>query len=39
MTNTSLEEITQEELDRVMGYVHRSWGRERLAAGGLQAEG
>lgn len=32
-------QVSQEELDRVMGYVHRSWGRERLAAGGLQAEG
>jgi len=32
-----LADITQEELDRVIGYIHRSWGADRLPANGLQA--
>ena len=32
-----LADITQEELDRVIGYIHRSWGADRLPASGLQA--
>ncbi|HKJ07871.1 MAG TPA: hypothetical protein VKA76_02170, partial [Gammaproteobacteria bacterium] len=30
-------EITREELDRVIGYIHRSWGEDRLPPVGLQA--
>lgn len=29
--------ITQTELDEVVGYIHRSWGVDRIAAGELQA--
>ncbi|MBZ9568841.1 hypothetical protein [Modicisalibacter tunisiensis] len=32
-----LADITQEELDRVIGHIHRSWGADRLPASGLQA--
>ncbi|MBZ9537740.1 hypothetical protein KGQ90_02130 [Modicisalibacter tunisiensis] len=32
-----LADVTQEELDRVIGYIHRSWGADRLPANGLQA--
>ena len=32
-----LARITQEELDRVTGYIKRSWGAERLLSEGLQA--
>jgi len=30
--------ITQEELDRVVGYVYRSWGADRVPTSGLQAD-
>ncbi|MEJ2686653.1 MAG: hypothetical protein P8124_05475, partial [Gammaproteobacteria bacterium] len=30
-------EITREELDRVIGHIHRSWGEDRLPPVGLQA--
>ncbi|WP_455385227.1 hypothetical protein [Acidihalobacter prosperus] len=30
-------DVTGEELDEVIGYVHRSWGAERIPAGALQA--
>ncbi|MBB3189269.1 hypothetical protein [Halomonas cerina] len=33
-----LAEITQEELDRVIGYIHRSWGADRIPPTGLQAD-
>nr|WP_108444694.1 hypothetical protein [Halomonas denitrificans] len=33
-----LAKITQEELDRVTGYIHRSWGSDRIPAVGLQAD-
>ncbi|MBA2780187.1 hypothetical protein [Billgrantia kenyensis] len=33
-----LANISQEELDRVTGYVHRSWGADRVPAAQLQAE-
>ncbi|MAX32527.1 MAG: hypothetical protein CME72_05605 [Halomonadaceae bacterium] len=32
-----LANITQEELDRVTGYIHRSWGKDRIPQGELQA--
>lgn len=32
-------QVSQEALDRVIGYVHRSWGAERVPAGALQANG
>jgi hypothetical protein len=31
------ERVSTEELDRVVGYIHRSWGADRLPAGELQA--
>jgi len=31
-----LAQITRDELDRVIGYIHRSWGADRLPADGLQ---
>ncbi|MDN3520490.1 hypothetical protein [Halomonas ramblicola] len=34
-----LAQVTQEELDRVIGYIHRSWGADRLPPAGLQADG
>jgi len=33
-----LAEITQEELDRVTGYIRRSWGADRIPPTGLQAD-
>lgn len=33
-----LAKITQEELDRVTGYIQRSWGSDRLPPVGLQAD-
>ncbi|WP_151444831.1 hypothetical protein [Halomonas lysinitropha] len=33
-----LARITQEELDRVTGYIHRSWGADRLPPQDLQAD-
>jgi hypothetical protein len=33
-----LAEISQEDLDRVTGYIHRSWGAERIPPAGLQAD-
>ncbi|EWH02289.1 hypothetical protein Q427_09565 [Halomonas sp. BC04] len=33
-----LNKITQEELDRVIGYIHRSWGSDRIPPAALQAE-
>lgn len=33
-----LASITREELDRVIGHVHRSWGSDRLPSDGLQAD-
>ncbi len=30
--------VSQEEINRVMAYVRRSWGADRLPAGGFQAE-
>ncbi|MDW7744990.1 hypothetical protein [Halomonas sp.] len=33
-----LAKITQEELDRVTGYIHRSWGADRIPPGELQAD-
>ncbi|WP_420841565.1 hypothetical protein [Halomonas urmiana] len=33
-----LAKISQEELDRVTGYIHRSWGSDRIPAVGLQAD-
>ncbi|MEQ6887968.1 hypothetical protein ABE957_04670 [Halomonas sp. CS7] len=33
-----LAKITQEELDRVTGYIQRSWGRDRTPPVGLQAD-
>ncbi|GHE19947.1 hypothetical protein [Halomonas urumqiensis] len=33
-----LAEITQEELDRVTGYIHRSWGADRVPPTDLQAD-
>ena len=32
-----LANITQEELDRVTGHIHRSWGAERISPADLQA--
>ena len=32
-----LAKITQEELDRVTGYIHRSWGKDRIPNAELQA--
>ncbi|WP_051149315.1 hypothetical protein [Litchfieldella anticariensis] len=32
-----LANVTQEELDRVIGYVHRSWGADRVPPTDLQA--
>ncbi|APE32592.1 hypothetical protein BOX17_13235 [Halomonas aestuarii] len=32
-----LAKITQEELDRVTGYIHRSWGSDRISPADLQA--
>jgi hypothetical protein len=31
------ERVSPEDLDRVIGYIHRSWGADRLPAGDLQA--
>jgi hypothetical protein len=31
------DRVSPEELDRVIGYIHRSWGADRLPAGDLQA--
>ena len=28
--------VTRGELDEIIGYIHRSWGADRLPAGGLQ---
>nr|WP_275298089.1 hypothetical protein [Halomonas campisalis] len=33
-----LAKITQEELDRVIGYIHRSWGADRIPPTDLQAD-
>ncbi|WFM73287.1 hypothetical protein [Halomonas sp. CKK8] len=33
-----LAKITQEELDRVTGYIHRSWGADRVPPAELQAD-
>ncbi|WP_133635660.1 hypothetical protein [Halomonas ventosae] len=33
-----LAKITQEELDRVTGYIHRSWGADRIPPAELQAD-
>jgi hypothetical protein len=33
-----LAKITQDEVERVMGYIHRSWGSERIPPTGLQAD-
>lgn len=33
-----LAKVTQEELDQVTGYLHRSWGADRVPATELQAE-
>ena len=33
-----LAKITQEELDRVTGYIYRSWGADRIPPGELQAD-
>ncbi len=33
-----LAKITQEEIDRVIGYIHRSWGADRIPPGELQAD-
>lgn len=33
-----LAKVTQEELDRVIGHVHRSWGADRVPATDLQAD-
>ncbi|MCL7940725.1 hypothetical protein M8009_10535 [Halomonas sp. ATCH28] len=33
-----LAKITQEELDRVIGYIHRSWGADRIPPTELQAD-
>jgi hypothetical protein len=33
-----LANVTQEELNRVTGYVHRSWGANRVPAADLQAD-
>ncbi|TDO16510.1 MULTISPECIES: hypothetical protein [Halomonas] len=33
-----LAKITQQELDRVIGYIRRSWGADRLPSTGLQAD-
>ncbi|MCE9683511.1 hypothetical protein [Halomonas alkalisoli] len=33
-----LNKITQEELDRVIGYIHRSWGSDRIPPTELQAD-
>ncbi|PRY72038.1 hypothetical protein BCL64_105181 [Halomonas ventosae] len=33
-----LAKITQEELDRVTGYIHRSWGADRIPPTELQAD-
>ncbi|MDI5921114.1 hypothetical protein QLQ86_10000 [Halomonas sp. LR5S13] len=33
-----LARITQEELDRVTGYIHRSWGADRISPTELQAD-
>ncbi|MBZ9560390.1 MULTISPECIES: hypothetical protein [unclassified Modicisalibacter] len=32
-----LANVTQQELDRVIGYIHRSWGANRVPAADLQA--
>ncbi|WLD58302.1 hypothetical protein NFC81_00570 [Salinispirillum sp. LH 10-3-1] len=29
--------VTEEELEQVKGYLYRSWGKDRIPAGGLQA--
>ncbi len=34
-----LAQVTQEELDRVIGHIHRSWGADRLPPADLQADG
>ena len=31
------DQVSTEEIDRVIGYIHRSWGADRLPAGELQA--
>ncbi|RDB43701.1 hypothetical protein DU490_05880 [Halomonas sp. DQ26W] len=33
-----LNRITQEELDQVIGYIHRSWGADRIPPTALQAD-
>ncbi|MBZ0331648.1 hypothetical protein KZO25_15130 [Halomonas sp. ANAO-440] len=33
-----LHKITQEELDQVIGYIHRSWGSDRIPPTELQAD-
>ncbi|AMD01686.1 hypothetical protein LOKO_02626 [Halomonas chromatireducens] len=33
-----LNKITQEELDQVIGYIHRSWGSDRIPPTELQAD-
>ncbi len=33
-----LANVTQQELDRVTGYLHRSWGADRVPAADLQAD-
>jgi hypothetical protein len=33
-----LATVSEDELSRVKGYISRSWGAERLPAGGLQAD-
>lgn len=33
-----LAQITQEELDRVIGHIHRSWGADRIPPTDLQAD-
>ncbi|TFH85573.1 hypothetical protein EQG41_16685 [Billgrantia azerbaijanica] len=33
-----LAQITQDELDRVTGYIHRSWGADRIPPADLQAD-
>ncbi|WP_189466487.1 hypothetical protein [Litchfieldella qijiaojingensis] len=33
-----LANVPQEELDRVIGYIHRSWGVDRVPASDLQAD-
>jgi hypothetical protein len=31
------DQVSAEDLERVVGYVHRSWGVDRVPAGELQA--